>query len=85
MEIQDICADLVTKANALKALTTVFSDTFTSGSADDMARNVAIQPDTFSYLAYVIFDYVCQIMEIAENLDSEIFQRETKATAEAEE
>lgn len=70
METKDLCADLIIKANALKAVATVFSDTFTSGSADDMVRSVTAQTDTFSYLAYVISDYVHQITEIAEKLEA---------------
>ena len=70
METKDLCADLVVTANALKAVTTVFSDTFTSGSADDMVRSVTAQTDTFSYLAYVISDYVHQLPEIAEKLEA---------------
>lgn len=70
METKDLHADLVVTANALKAVTTVFSDTFTSGSADDMVRSVTAQTDTFSYLTYVISDYVHQITEIAEKLEA---------------
>ena len=70
MKTKDICADLVLKANAMKAITTIFSDTFTSGSADDIVRSVTAQPDTFSYLAYVISDYASTIVEMAEELDT---------------
>ena len=85
LETKDLHADLVIKANALKAVATVFSDTFTSGSADDMARYVMAQPDTFSYLAYVISDYVHQITEIAEKLEAADFVKDFPTEAAAEE
>ncbi len=85
METKDLCADLFVTANALKAVTTVFSDTFTSGPADDMVRSVTAQTDTFSYLAYVISDYVHQITEIAEKLEAADFVKDYPKEAAAEE
>lgn len=85
METKDLCADLVVTANALKAVTTVFSDTFTSGSADDMARYVMAQPDTFVYLIYVISDYVHRVTEIADKLETAEFLEDCPKEAAAEE
>ena len=85
METKDLCADLVVTANALKAVATVFSDTFTSGSADDMARYVMAQPDTFTYLTYVISDYVNKVTEIAEKLEAADFVKDYPKEAAAEE
>lgn len=84
METKDLCADLVVTANALKAVTTVFSDTFTRGSADEMARYVIAQPDTFMYLTYVISDYVHRVTEIAEKLEAADFVKDypTEETTE---
>ena len=84
METKNLCADLVVTANALKAVTTVFSDTFTSGSADAMARYVMAQPDTFAYLTYVISDYVHRVTEIAEKLEAADFVKDypTEETTE---
>lgn len=84
METKDLHADLVVTANALKAVTTVFSDTFTSGSADDMARYVMAQPDTFSYLTYVISDYVNKVTELAERIEAADFIKDYPTAAEAE-
>ena len=70
MEIKDICADLVIEGNALKALITVLSDTFTSGTSEDMIRSVTAQPGVFSYLVYVIGDYAHSLTENLENLES---------------
>lgn len=72
MEIKDICADLVVKSNALKALITVLSDTFTSGTNADIIRSVAAQPDTFSYLVFATLDYAHSITETVGNLESSI-------------
>ena len=72
MKTNDICADLVLNANALKAIATVFSDTFTSGTPDDIIRSVSAQTDTFSYLMYVITDYIHKIAENAEELESSL-------------
>ena len=85
MKTKDLHADLVVTANALKAVTTVFSDTFTSGSADDMARCVMAQPDTFAYLTYVISDYANKVTEIAEKLEAADFIKDYPKKAAAEE
>lgn len=61
------------KANELKAITTVFSDTFASGSVEDMIRSITAQPDTFSYLVHIILNYVCEITQTADNLFSTDF------------
>ncbi len=84
MEAKDLCADLVVTANALKAVTTVFSDTFTSGSAEAMGRYVTAQPDTFAYLTFVISDYVHRVSEIAEKLEAADFVKDypTEETTE---
>lgn len=72
MDTKDICANLVLKANSLKAITTVFSDTFSSGSTDDIIRSVTAQPDTFSYLMFVITDYVHEIVKETEVLEESL-------------
>lgn len=72
MDAKNNCADLVIKANALKAVATVFSDTFTSGTKEDVITAVTAQTDTFSYLAYVISDYVYEIVKIAEDLEDSL-------------
>lgn len=72
METKDLCADLVLTANALEAVVTVSSDTFTSGSEEDLIRSVAAQPSTFSYLMYVISDYAHTIVEKVEKLESSL-------------
>ena len=81
MDTRDICADLVTNANALKAVATVFSDTFTSGSPDDIIRSVKAQTDTFSYLMYVITDYIHTIVTRAEDLENKLYNGEEEKPA----
>ena len=72
MDAKNNCADLVIKANALKAVATVFSDTFTSGTEEDVITAVTAQTDTFSYLVYVISDYVNEIVKKAEDIENQL-------------
>lgn len=73
MEAKEIYEELALTANALKAVSTLFSDAFTSGSDKENIRSVSAQPTAFAFSMYVITDYIDKIFKLAQKLDSSEF------------
>lgn len=73
-DIKDMSADLALQSNTLKAVCSVFFDTFASGSEKNIIKTISAQPETFSYLAYAISDYVDRITKISEDLENALYK-----------
>lgn len=62
MDIVDRVSEMKLKAEALKALATVFGDAFTiERDPDKLAQAIRNRPETYTYLWYLIFDLIATL------------------------